>query len=314
LPVLLEALVTQVVDRPWELVVVVDGEVDETRALLGQWSDRLPLRVIVFEEKRGVSAALAAGYAEAAGEVLIRCDDDLTPRPDFVRRHLDWHTSREDLGVIGLTRDVFPPTPYALVYGIIANDRLRRTASAQLPSQRWVHWAANNSIRRSTWVRSGGFDDRLVYGEDSEFGWRLAAAGVEIVIDPELEVEHRGPTTDVRTRVSRAFVSGASRRLFAQVHPEVVREEMHPSGSKAIVWSAGTRALVRMLRRRESYQRVGGALDRVLPLLPPAVGRRAVAALVESAGRSGQLFGSTALAVYQDQKDAERRRELRSRG
>ena len=113
LPVLLDALAAQDVDEPWEVVVVLDGVLDDSPRLLEQWQDRLDLRIVVHPEPLGLVDALNDGYAAARGRVLIRCDDDLTPGPDMVRRHIAHHTAAGDVGVMGPTRDVFPrpPTP-----------------------------------------------------------------------------------------------------------------------------------------------------------------------------------------------------------
>ena len=88
LPVLLEALAAQTLDEPWEVVVVLDGDLDGSRALLESYADRVPLRIVQRTGGQGVGAALAAGYAEAHGEIVLRCDDDLTPAPGFLAAHL----------------------------------------------------------------------------------------------------------------------------------------------------------------------------------------------------------------------------------
>jgi glycosyltransferase involved in cell wall biosynthesis len=86
LPLLMECLARQTHDS-WEVVVVLDGDIDDSQPLVESWADRLPVRSIVFPENRGRPAALNAGLAAAHGSVLVRCDDDLTPGPDVVRDH-----------------------------------------------------------------------------------------------------------------------------------------------------------------------------------------------------------------------------------
>ena len=222
LPTLLDALATQVLDEAWEVVLVLDGDVDGSRALIEGYADRIPLR-LVETDGAGVAAALATGYREAAGEIVLRCDDDLTPPPGFLAGHLRHHRSRPagapPLGVISLTRDVFPDTPYAAAYGRPANERLLAAAYARSADERWRHWAACNSVPKAAYDAVGGFDTTMGYREDSELGLRLARSGVEIVIDRALEVEHRGPATDTATRAARAFTSGASALDFEARHP-----------------------------------------------------------------------------------------------
>ena len=309
LPVLLRALADQDVEEPWEVVVVLDGVVDESPRVLEQWSDRLDLRVVVHPEPRGLVEALNDGFAAARGRVLIRCDDDLTPGPEMVRRHLAHHATGQDVGVMGPTRDVFPDTAYAIAYGRPATARSLAATYSRPVEQRWIGWAAHNSVTRRVWDRAGRFDPRFVYGQDSELGFRLAQAGVHLVVDPALELEHRGPALDTATRAPRAFVSGASRRLFLSVHGPARSPAAPVAGIRAHIWQAMVRAISTMVRSREGYARAGRLVDGALRVLPPPVGGRLVAVVVESAGRSGLRHGRTDLGVYKGQKKAELDRE-----
>ncbi len=313
LPVLLDALLAQDLTEPWELLVAVDGVIDDTVAVLESYADRLPLRTMVSAESRGVVATLNDAFGQARGRVLVRCDDDLTPAPDFLRRHLAWHEGRADVGVVGPTRDVFPETRYAAVYGRPANRRLLATVYGRDPGSRWMSWAANNSLHRDAWARVGGFDPRFVYGQDSELGWRLSQQGVEIVVDPALEVDHRGPSTTATGRVPRAFVSGASRRLFDQIHPGA-RPPAAPARGLDRVWNGAVTLLALSVRSPEGFERIGRLVDRAIPFLPGGIAGRLVALAVEAAGRSGQRHGASDLTTYRARKAAELAAERRREG
>jgi glycosyltransferase involved in cell wall biosynthesis len=311
LPDLLDAMAVQDFDGEWELIVVIDGIVDDTVSLLEGYRDRLPLRTIVHDTGRGVVAVLNDAFAQARGEVLIRCDDDLTPRPDFVRRHVAHHLSSTGIGVIGPTRDVFPDTPYARAYGRLATERSLQAAYRRPEDQRWIGWAANNSVHREAWACAGGFSPRFVYGQDSELGWRLAHhCGVRIVVDPDLQVDHRGPSTSAATRIPRAFVSGASKRLFYIEHPSERPEPARPSNLKGRAWAALVAALAGMVRSKSGYERIGQWVDAVLAIAPERVGGIATALCVEAAGRSGLRNGADDLTIYRTQKSAELSREI----
>ncbi|HXH77210.1 glycosyltransferase family 2 protein [Nocardioides sp.] len=311
LPDLLDAMARQDFDGPWELIVVVDGVVDDSPAILESYRDHLPLRTIVHETSQGVVAVLNDAFSTATGDVLIRCDDDLTPGPSFVSRHVSHHAGRTDVGVIGPTRDVFPETPYARVYGRPATERSLSAAYARPEQDRWIGWAANNSIHRQAWTCSGGFDPRFVYGQDSELGWRLVHdCKVTLIVDRELQVDHRGPSTRAATRIPRAFVSGASKRLFYRVHPEPSRASSPRGGVKDRVWRAGVLGLSSTVTTKPGYERVGRVLDRLLDFGSGQLGARLTALCVEAAGASGLRHGVDDLTVYKAQKSAELALEL----
>lgn len=312
LPILLDALAAQDYRGSWEVVVVLDGVLDDSNEVLELYKQKVPLRVVTHTTPQGVISAMNSGTEKARGRIVIRCDDDLTPAPDFVSRHMSHHAPGVRRAVVGPTRDVFPDTAYARVYGRPANERSLRAAYARSADKTWISWAANNSAPREDLIAVGGFDPRFVYGQDSELGYRLYRRGLEIVVDPQLEIEHRGPSSTATTRVPRAFVSGASRRLFNQVHPGAHETPEGPRGARARVWQAAVVGLSSALRTPDAWRAAGARIDPLLERIPDAWGYRLVALFVESAGRAGQLHGSDDLSVYKKQKTAELARELRS--
>ena len=315
LPALLDALAAQVVDEPWEVVVVLDGVLDESPQVLEAWNARLPLRVLGSAAPRGVVAALNQGFAAARGRVLIRCDDDLTPARHMVQAHLEHHRGRDDLGVSCAMRDVVADTPYARTYGEATSRRRLEQWYTRPPALRWVDWSAHNSVTRAAWERlDHGFDPRFVYGQDSELGYRLARSGVTIIVDPALEVEHRGAALSAANRVPRAYVAGASRALFQQVHG--TSHDAADPGARSVrerAWTAAVELVAWVLRDWSHYQRLGRVVEASAPRLPRPVGARLVALSVEAAGRAGRLHGPTDLATLTAQKERELAREREQR-
>jgi glycosyltransferase involved in cell wall biosynthesis len=66
----------------WEVVFVDDGSTDDTAAVLQKLFDENPnVGVIRFRGNQGKSAALAAGFREAAGDAVVTMDGDLQDDP-----------------------------------------------------------------------------------------------------------------------------------------------------------------------------------------------------------------------------------------
>ncbi|MDX2031256.1 MAG: glycosyltransferase family 2 protein [Blastocatellia bacterium] len=91
LPILHRRLATVMEAAPaeFELVFVDDGSVDRTPALLQEICARDP-RVVGVRLRRnfGQTAALAAGFDHATGEVIVAMDGDLQHRPEDIPRFL----------------------------------------------------------------------------------------------------------------------------------------------------------------------------------------------------------------------------------
>jgi glycosyltransferase involved in cell wall biosynthesis len=284
LPALLDCLAMQ--SHPdWEAVVVLDGDVDDSEAVLRGAARRLPVTPVVLPENRGRSAALNAGFAVATGGVLVRCDDDLRPAPDYLARHVAHHVGRaadDPVGVVGLYLNRFPETAYARWYGRDWDQRYRRDAYRAGPDEAWRYWAGNVSVTRETFDRVGGYDPGFrEYGwEDVDWGHRLHLAGVQVLLDPGLETVHAIAATTTADRALRAYYSGSARCRFEQKHG------LAPGGTGPGAWSRAVDLLAGRLDEQRS-RRLGSVLDRRLGLLPPPTRRRAIALLVEAAARAG---------------------------
>ena len=281
LPQLLDSLAAQDAAPSFEVIVVVDGVDDGSVALLENES-RLDARSIVFPENRGRVAALNAGFEAARGDVLIRCDDDLVPRPDYVSAHVNSHRDGPG-GVIGLYLNEYSTTPYAEVYGKDADERFRRDAYGSAPSMAWRYWAGNCSITRAIWDSVGPYDPeyRLYGWEDVDYGYRIHKAGFEVRLAPELETPHRVAAVTTAIRARRASHSGAARRLFERKHPQAGLPDAIPGWS---LWNALVRGLSRIPLKPT---RLGSVVDALLRFLPRGVGRKIVALSVESAALGG---------------------------
>lgn len=291
LPRLLDSLVAQT-HIDWDAIVVIDGDGDGSEAVIARYA-HLPVRTIVFPENRGRVAALNAGLAAARGDVLIRADDDFELSPTHVAAHLAPHEEAE-CGVVGLPRNVGPPSRYMRVYGTPADSRGREEAHAMAPDARWRLWGGNVSIRRSTFERIGEYDTRYRgYGwEDFDFGYRLVMAGVPIVLADDAEVLHHLASTSTEARVRRALASGAARSTFDRIHGVGTSGPARPAPT-----SRWNRAVGRLSDRLSgpSAGILARGVDTLLPALPDAIGRRAVGMLVEASGAAGyRLADATA--------------------
>jgi glycosyltransferase involved in cell wall biosynthesis len=92
---------------PYELILVDDGSADGTFARLGEIYARDPrVRVVQFTRNFGQTAAFAAGFAYARGEMIVTLDGDLQNDPADIGRLLElarthdivcgWRKDRKD--------------------------------------------------------------------------------------------------------------------------------------------------------------------------------------------------------------------------
>lgn len=280
LPRLLAALEAQD-DADWEAIIVIDGDVDNSEAVVGRFS-HLPVRPIVFPENRGRVAALNAGFAESNGDVLIRCDDDLVPERNYVSQHKAFH-ARQPGGAIGLYLNQLPETPYARAYGIDADERFR--AGAYQAEEVWRYWAGNCSTTRELWEQVGPYDsDYRAYGwEDVDWGYRLHQTGAPVRLVRELETPHYVAAVTTHSRVVRAYHSGAARRIFEAKHGAGL---LPPAAPPPVgLWNHAVLKVGQTSRSLLAKAATG--VDAVARALPTPISKKLIAALVEGASVAG---------------------------
>lgn len=265
-------------------VWVDDGSTDETAALLGTLlTDEPRARVVRLPENRGRSAArnagvAAAGASGAPGDVLVFLDGDVRPPPDLAERFAD------ALGAPGAIATVATfafhglgsTDPYHLY--LQRQPRGVRDAAPGTPVP-WKHFVtAACAVRRDAFALVGGFDERVLYGEDLAFGCALAVGAPRGLVASGVTAE----MTDAGTLVTALAKVAAFGRLLPLI----------AEGLPNIYQIAGLDAVVRptAASRVAAWAPLARAVRWALPYLPAAGRVRAVR----------YLLGHTLLDAYAD--------------
>ena len=210
-------------ESDFEVIVVCDGEEPHTRALAERYATSFPLTWIFTAENKGQASARNTGAHAAKGELLLFLDDDTSAAPNWLswhRKHHNAHSSGNGIAVYGKIAelDLQPPRSHTDRFLREQRDRLQTSFEASLvragvesvgvESDRYSCFGLNCSIRRTTFLNSGGFDPVLRYiHEDLEFGNRLYNQGIQFVFEPQAVVYHRD-TKDLREYYARCWSLG----------------------------------------------------------------------------------------------------------
>jgi glycosyltransferase involved in cell wall biosynthesis len=282
---LLEALEAQEAHRAWEVILVLDGSTDGSRAIAETFTDRMNLTLIARTENQGRAATLNEGFAAAAGDVLVRCDDDLLPSSTYVEQYGSVIEDHPQLGLIGLVRNTYPDTAFARVYGCPVDARFRDEAYRVSIGSAWHYWAANCGVHRSMWEKVGPYDAKTFRGygwEDVDWGFRFVQASGTIKLDPELETLHRAASTTAAIRLARAADSGAAARAFDRKHGTSSLPELSGAWGRAVELAAS--------RPTSAW---ASHVDSWLSRVPPAVGRKTIDFAIQVEFRRGYLNGGS---------------------
>ena len=203
LSVCLDALAAQTY-QPLEVIVVDNGSTDLTAAIAEAHG-----ALVVTEPRVGIGAAAAAGYNQAQGAVIVRCDADSVPSDDWLEKIAARFAA--DVGLAALTG----PGQF---YGV---SRLRAVTADLLYMRayfllmgaamaRWPLFGSNMAIRTEVWEavqsRVHSTDPEVHDDVDLAFaldpGHRTACDfSLRVGISPRALVGG----ADLRRRVTRAF-------------------------------------------------------------------------------------------------------------
>jgi GT2 family glycosyltransferase len=174
-------------DRPptSEVIVVADGAVEDCRPLAGQHGARVMMRAA----KRGPAVARNAAATTATGDVIVFIDADVVISPEAPVRLMQAFQDHPAVDAMFGAYDDHPADPgFTSQYKNLAHAFVHRSSAAAART----FWAGLGAVRRHAFQAVGGFDERFTRPsvEDIDFGYRLTAAGYQVVLDPVLSGCH----------------------------------------------------------------------------------------------------------------------------
>jgi peptidoglycan/xylan/chitin deacetylase (PgdA/CDA1 family)/glycosyltransferase involved in cell wall biosynthesis len=206
-----------------EIVVVVDGSTDHSADFLRK--NYASSNFIVLEQNNtGQAIARNNAVAASSGEILLFLDDDLIVRtPDLFRHHISPHIEKSSVVAHGhldvaveSTNTFFANTTrewYREYY-----DRLAARGGPLPPVDNLL--IGNTSMRRETFIGTGGFDEALELEEDTELGLRLQKNGASFVYLPDARAEEIIERSTLENNLITAKKSGRALFTLCNKHPD----------------------------------------------------------------------------------------------
>lgn len=182
----LEALASQRLSVPWEILVADNGSTDGTASRAHEWSGRVPVRVIDASQRVGPNAARNIAAGNARGAKLLFCDGDDVVAEGWANALV---TALDDVEAVGGRLDLDR-----------LNDPSTRARHPNIAIDGLFAWSgflsyaitANLGVRRETFDALGGFDETFsTGGDDVDFCWRLQLMGCRLGFASDAVVSYR---------------------------------------------------------------------------------------------------------------------------
>lgn len=181
---LLDSLASQT--RQPDAVIIVDGgSTDNTVAILNEYADRLPLRVLV-EAGAGISEGRNRAIAAAPDGIIAATDAGVVLAPDWLERLTQPLLDDPALEVVSGFFEADASNPFELALGATTLPLVDEIdPETFLPSSRSV------AFRKSAWITVGGYPEWLDYCEDLVFDLRLRQTAAPTVFEPRAVAHFR---------------------------------------------------------------------------------------------------------------------------
>lgn len=222
----------------WRLVAVDNASTDTTLDLLWELAGNLPM-IPLRIERQGKNAALNAGLAHTAGELIVFTDDDVLPDRDWLVALSQAALQSPEYDVFaGTIYPVWPKPPPDWILRLVNLGATYAITPASLtsgPVASGLVWGANMAIRRRILAAGYRFNEAVgpqageyAMGSEVDLVSRLEKAGHRALFVPQARVGHliRPHQLEREWIVRRAFRLG--RHMY---HRE---SEGYPAGTKLI--------------------------------------------------------------------------------
>jgi glycosyltransferase involved in cell wall biosynthesis len=178
-----------------EVIVIDNGSTDRTREIAVQWG-----AVLLRDDNLNVSGLRNMGARHARGPVLAFLDADCMVAKDWLQRAAKYFTD-DKVAVWGA-----PPRLPQNPTWVQETWFLIRKKERDVQKVDWLE-SMNCFIRRSLFLKIGGFDESLVTCEDVDICYRAARHG-EILSDGAIQVVHLGEAATLRDFVRKEIWRG----------------------------------------------------------------------------------------------------------
>jgi glycosyltransferase involved in cell wall biosynthesis len=207
----------------YEVVISDDGSIDDTGIFLQQFSrtTRLNLKCVLSEKNSGPARARNLAIEKAVNEIIIIIGDDIELAPDFVAKHIHWHTAHPNmkqavLGYVtwpdGLKTNAFMRwLEHGGDFFYFPYDDFR--SGERIDCRHF--YTCNLSLKRILLLQTSLFDESFPYAshEDIELGKRLDSIGMELYYDAGLKGYH-WHHLDVNSIARRVYLMGCSAPIY----------------------------------------------------------------------------------------------------
>jgi len=225
LPRCLESIQAQSYPRErMEIIAADGGSVDDSRAVIEQFSANDDRILLVDNPLHTAAAGLNIGLEHARGEIILRVDAHSIISHDYIEQCASILEARPEIGDVG---GVLRPIGETCAGKAISAALQSPFSMGGSPSRYTTQPAEMDTVYLGAYRRRdidaiGPFRAELRANEDYEFNYRLRSAGLNIWCDPAIKSETFTRST-LRALASQYLRYGYWKARIIRIHPRSIR-------------------------------------------------------------------------------------------
>ena len=205
--------------QPSELFIADAGSTDRTREIVLKWSGEYPNIFLIHNPKKYVSFAFNTCFEKSSGKYLALLGAHTTYSDSFFKYAMLYLETAECDAVGGpLIQSAYTRLGKSIAYCMSSKFGVGGTEFRTSIIKQYVDSVAFAFYRREVFEKVGLLDEQLVRNQDDEFHYRMNAAGLRILMVPEMQC-----TYYVRENLSSLFKQYYQYGLFKPLVLKKVR-------------------------------------------------------------------------------------------
>ncbi len=221
-----------------EVIVIDDASDDHTPSAISKY----PVHLISLKEHRQASFCRNLAAQNANGEILAFLDSDCLADPVWLKELIPAFCDSTTGAAGGLVDSYFDKKGLDRYEKVKSSLNLGPYPRSTREGDRFFYVpSCNLLVRRSLFLKSGGFREDMVVGEDVDFCWRLQDQGFHVEYRPMGRVYHKH-RNKIRQFFTRRFDYGTSEPLLQRYHSNRVKRLVLPL-SQVLFWGLGLLAI-----------------------------------------------------------------------
>ena len=196
--------------QDFEYIILNNGSTDGTARILQRYTD--PRLRIIHQENLGISRSLNKGIDLSSSDLIAHLDADDYSMPQMLEKQVTFMKKYPDIVLCGsMWRESIGKKLSKQIVAFVETDQaIKKSMSLFNP---FSHSAV--IFRKKTFIKAGGYSDRLKYSQDYELWLRMLALGKAWILKEELAVVRMSEQSESHKNARKQKLEGLQIRWNA---------------------------------------------------------------------------------------------------